>query len=234
MKTSQNCIWVILCTVVLLHPIVEADDGYDLWLKYRKVDDSALLNAYRERLSSVIIPGNSDTHRVIREEVVRALGGLLDVNVSVQKTIPSHGGLIIATVNDLPVLKDLAGDLASLGDEGYLIRTAKIKGTSCLVITANQEIGLLYGSFHLLRLVQTGQSINELDIRSRPRIQYRLLNHWDNLEVRLNGAMRASHCGSGLNCLRRLILVTTTMPGPMPRWALTGRWSTMSMPIHAC
>jgi len=43
-------------------------------------------------------------------------------------------------------------------------------------------VGLLYGSFGLLRLMQTGRSLNDVNVRSKPRIQYRLLNHWDNLD----------------------------------------------------
>ncbi len=39
----------------------------------------------------------------------------------------------------------------------------------------------MYGVFHFLRLLQTGQSIHQLDILSVPRSPLRLLNHWDNL-----------------------------------------------------
>jgi alpha-glucuronidase len=40
---------------------------------------------------------------------------------------------------------------------------------------------LLYGVFHLLRLLQTQQPIEHVNIFSAPRIKLRLLNHWDNL-----------------------------------------------------
>jgi alpha-glucuronidase len=39
----------------------------------------------------------------------------------------------------------------------------------------------LYGSFHLLRLLQTNEPIASLHIVSSPRLKLRLLNHWDNL-----------------------------------------------------
>lgn len=196
MKNSQMCVWVILGATILISPLIRGDDGYDLWLKYRKIGDTAKLNAYGERLSSVLIPGKSDTQRIIQDEVVRALGGLLGMNISVQKTMAKRQGLIIATAHELAALTDLdwAGDVASVGDEGYLIRNAEIKGASCLVITANEDIGLLYGTFHLLRLMQTGQSVNALDIGSRPRIQYRLLNHWDNLD----GSIERGYAGKSL------------------------------------
>ena len=62
------------------------------------------------------------------------------------------------------------------------------------MITANTDVGLLYGTFHLLRLVQTGQALQALDIRSRPRIQYRLLNHWDNMD----GSIERGYAGQSL------------------------------------
>jgi alpha-glucuronidase len=39
----------------------------------------------------------------------------------------------------------------------------------------------LYGVFHFLRLLQTNQSIENLNIVSVPKLKLRMLNHWDNL-----------------------------------------------------
>ena len=47
---------------------------------------------------------------------------------------------------------------------------------------ANTDVGVLYGAFHFLRLLQTNQRIDALAITERPRIQHRILNHWDNLD----------------------------------------------------
>lgn len=41
---------------------------------------------------------------------------------------------------------------------------------------------MLYGAFHFLRLLQTGQSIERLSLESSPRARVRILNHWDNLD----------------------------------------------------
>ena len=62
------------------------------------------------------------------------------------------------------------------------------------VITAHQEIGLLYGTFALLRLIQTQTPIDQLDVTSSPRVQYRLLNHWDNM----NGSIERGYAGRSL------------------------------------
>ena len=49
------------------------------------------------------------------------------------------------------------------------------------MIAANSDVGVLYGAFRLLRLIQTRQPIDRLDLADAPRLERRLLNHWDNL-----------------------------------------------------
>ena len=60
--------------------------------------------------------------------------------------------------------------------DGYTIKSQGDK----IVITASNDAGLLYGAYHLLRLQQTGQSCDGLDITEKPFYDLRILNHWDN------------------------------------------------------
>jgi alpha-glucuronidase len=87
-----------------------------------------------------------------------------------------------------------AAVLKTLGGEGYTLKSVGIYGKKTLIIAANKDIGLLYGSFHLLRLIQTRQSLENLDIVSTPKIHYRLLNHWDNLD----GTVERGYAGTSL------------------------------------
>jgi alpha-glucuronidase len=50
------------------------------------------------------------------------------------------------------------------------------------LIAANKDAGVLYGAFAFLKLIQTRQSINNLDIADAPKVKARVLNHWDNLD----------------------------------------------------
>ncbi|HVO74610.1 MAG TPA: alpha-glucuronidase family glycosyl hydrolase, partial [Ignavibacteriaceae bacterium] len=77
---------------------------------------------------------------------------------------------------------DLIQELKKAGDEGYIIRTAEIKGMKGIIITANEDIGVLYGVFNFLRMLQTNIDIKNVQITSSPKIKLRLLNHWDNLD----------------------------------------------------
>src|SRR5690606_21779944 len=55
---------------------VHAEDGYDLWLRYRPVE-AAVAADYRARLVPVVAPATNATQRATRDELVRGLGGLL-------------------------------------------------------------------------------------------------------------------------------------------------------------
>ncbi|MDB5454526.1 MAG: alpha-glucuronidase, partial [Caulobacter sp.] len=72
--------------------------------------------------------------------------------------------------------------LSTLGPEGYLIRTASVDGRKATVIAANSDVGVLYGVFHYLRLIQTRQPLDALNVASAPKVKLRMLNHWDNLD----------------------------------------------------
>lgn len=59
-------------------------------------------------------------------------------------------------------------------------------------IQANNDFGILYGVYELLRRQQTGESINEETIN--PSYEKRLLDHWDNL----NGTIERGYAGRSI------------------------------------
>ena len=74
--------------------------------------------------------------------------------------------------------------------DGY---TIKYQGGK-IVISAANDAGLLYGAYHLLRLQQTGQSCDNLDISEQPAYDLRILNHWDNP----NGTVERGFAGKSI------------------------------------
>jgi alpha-glucuronidase len=174
-----------------------ADDGYDLWLKYKKIDDTQKLKAYRQEISHYDIFGNSPVCDVIRDELKRGLNGLLGEYVHTGRGIHRTGGMLaVGTPGNCDLVKKLHCEaaLGDVGREGYIIKSAKIDGKNWLIITANDDPGLLYGTYHFLRLMQTRRNINDLNIVSKPKIQYRILNHWDNMD----GSVERGYAGKSL------------------------------------
>lgn len=148
---------------------VHAEDGYDLWLRYRPV-------AGAEAVGAVTVLGDSPTLAAARAELERGLAGL-----GGGKAGSTRAGLLAGT-SAQPRIAALKLPLTAAGSEGYVIRSVVMDGKPTTVVAANSDVGVLYGAFHVLRLVQTGQPLERLDIAAAPAVKLRLLNHWDNLD----------------------------------------------------
>jgi alpha-glucuronidase len=171
---------MVLALTSLGEPAV-AEDGYDLWLRYRKVDAN-WLDSYRQAVTHVVLEGRSPTLEAAGSELARGLGGLLDEDMPVGRQVKGPGALVIGTPRSSALVKALQLELGAAGAEGYLIRSVDLDGSPVTVIAANEDTGVLYGSFHLLRLLETRQRLDRLDIAEAPLVRHRMLNHWDNLD----------------------------------------------------
>ncbi|MET0581777.1 MAG: alpha-glucuronidase family glycosyl hydrolase [Pseudoxanthomonas sp.] len=167
--------------IVLCVPAARAEDGHALWLRYARLAP-AQADAYRTQASQLIAGQGTPTQVAARDELVRGLGGLLDATLPVSATVDRDGAIVVGTPASSPLIAGLGLDLENLGVEGYLIRNVSLDGRAATVIAAREDIGALYGAFHFLRLLQTGQPLEKLDLRESPRLKLRLLNHWDDLD----------------------------------------------------
>lgn len=173
-----------------------AEDGYRLWLRYDEVSEANLLSDYREHATQVVIQESSPIFEAVAEELQRGLSGLLGKPVAVTSTVSQDGAVIAGTGEKSSVVRELINpsELGSVGTEGYIIRSVSWKNRPVTVIAANKPRGVLYGAFHFLRLIQTRQRVDRLSVRCKPRIQKRLLNHWDNLD----GSVERGYAGDSI------------------------------------
>ena len=77
-----------------------------------------------------------------------------------------------------------------LGDEGYTIRSAG----NDIILESSADKGLLYAAYHLLRLQAEGNDCKNLNISESPLYEYRILNHWDNID----GTVERGYAGKSL------------------------------------
>ncbi len=161
--------------------VASAEDGYDVWMRYRPVEQP-WADRYRAALTQLVAGSASPTLRVAHAELQRGLQGLLGVSLVSVRGVSQDGALVIGTRRSLPLLSEPSLSLPPPGSQGYAIRSTKSAGHSILVIAAEDDVGVLYGVFHLLRLMQTRQPLDRLELQERPAIQLRVLDHWDNLD----------------------------------------------------
>jgi alpha-glucuronidase len=159
--------------------LAQAEDGYDLWLRYRPVEASARAS-YGAQARSVVGGNPSPVLNAAGRELVRGLSGLLG-RPQPEGAVVAPGAVVYGTPLSSPIIAALKLDLSAAGEEGYVIRSAVVDGDPITVIAANRDAGVLYGAFAYLRLIQTRQPVTALNIASAPRHKIRVLNHWDNL-----------------------------------------------------
>ena len=185
----------IVFNILSAHQL-NAESGYRLWLRYDLISGTKLLEEYRAAISEIIFEGQTPVLLAAKEELQHGLNGLLGKEVQFTDELTDNGTILAGTIenSDLIASLDLGDKLSDAGEEGYIILSTKVADKACTVITANKDIGILYGVFHFLRLLQTHKDILHLSIVSSPGIQYRLLNHWDNL----NRTVERGYAGSSL------------------------------------
>lgn len=179
--------------VLCAHGPARAEDGYDLWLRYQPVESQWGV-PYRAAATQLIGPADSATLRAAQAELALALRGLLGVAPALNDHPTRDGAIVFGTPKSSPSIARLRLDLRSIGSEGYVIRSASIAGHRATVIAANDDIGVLYGVFQFLRLVQTRRPLAQLNLSSSPHIQLRVLDHWDNLD----GSVERGYAGGSI------------------------------------
>ncbi|MCA0364579.1 MAG: alpha-glucuronidase [Bacteroidetes bacterium] len=154
-----------------------ADDGYRLWLKYDPIKNPALKAGYSKKLNSVFIQKTNETIAVAVAELKYATRGML-------------GKEILETKAPTSSLKLEITKLADISLEAFEIKTIKTQ----IVISGNTSNGVLYGVFELIRKMQLGESLENINVASSPKIHLRMLNHWDNN----NGTIERGYAGMSM------------------------------------
>ncbi|WP_447785399.1 alpha-glucuronidase family glycosyl hydrolase [Stenotrophomonas bentonitica] len=158
-----------------------AEDGYNLWLRYAPLDP-VLAADYATQLGEVVAPDQTPTLRAARDELVRGLTGLLGTAPRIQNESSAGYVLALGTPQSSVLIAPFREEVESLGEEGYLLKRTRRDGRDMLLVASRSDIGVLYGTFHLLRLLQTGASLDHLDLHESPKVRLRVLDHWDNLD----------------------------------------------------
>ena len=53
--------YLLLCVILVVSYTTFANDGYDLWLKYEKLQNTKMIEQYKNKLQSISISGGSPT-----------------------------------------------------------------------------------------------------------------------------------------------------------------------------
>jgi alpha-glucuronidase len=182
---------LLLAAAIGLTTPASAEDGYDLWLRYRPLE-SAIQAQDRPHARGVIAEGADPRVASAAGELKRAIAGLL--GPVEQPESPRAGTILLGTPAQSARIRALRLDLSGLGAEGYVVRSLAVDGEPMTVVAGNEGAGVLYGTFALIAEMQRGRPIDRLDLRSAPKLGLRVLDHWDNLD----GHIERGYAGNSL------------------------------------
>ena len=169
-----------------------AEDGYRLWLRYDPLPASIAAHE-RESVAGAAAYGSDPRVQVAAREFNRAAAGLLHI-VPTSRIEHHARTVMLGTAADLRKAGVPALDLSALGPEGYLVRSLRLPTGRTIVVTGNSGAGVLYGTFALIRELQLGHPLDDLNLRSSPAYPLRMLDHWDNLD----GSVERGYAGKSL------------------------------------
>lgn len=168
----------------------KAEDGYDLWLRYRSIG-AEWRAAYSQRVRSVVEQSRSPTLDAAASELRRGVTGLFGQAPGNRMT---DGAILLGTPASSALVARASLPLERAGRDGYCLKSARIAGHRVTIVAAKRDIGVLYGAFALLRMIQTHSLPANIDLCDGPRIPIRMLDHWDNLD----GTIERGYAGASL------------------------------------
>lgn len=173
------------------------DHGYNAWLSYPELPQGKLQEQYVRWCGAVSVTETDDTVQAALAEWKRGVASMLGIEVQAEgamaitaanspaRSAGTSAGPVVAFGtfgggNTLISSVFAEADIRKIGREGFAIRTSEEH--NCIAVGASAPAGLLYGVFHLLRLLGTLQPIDALDEAVNPVNGLRMINHWDNFD----------------------------------------------------
>ncbi len=168
-------------------------DGYQAWLQYRQMLPGERYNEYA-LFSHIVVKEQDEVMRSAVSELTRGIEGILGHPINIAADPEMSSCVVLGTFGSNSLLDKVfhSSVRAEVGAEGYVIKTDRL--TSRIVIGAVSSVGVLYGVFHLLRILSTGSPVDALDIVENPVNKLRMVNQWDNID----GSVERGYAGKSI------------------------------------
>lgn len=174
-------------------------NGYEAWLRYDTLQDESIQKQYGVWSQEIVVSSDVQEGPLAAaiEELQLALPKLVQVTPKISKETASGSSFIVVGTKDSSsyISDAVIGPVTAFeNEEGYLIKTITLPSSSYIAIAGATEKATLYGVFHLLRLMQQGESLEQLHIQESPKYELRMTNHWDNMD----GSIERGYAGQSI------------------------------------
>jgi alpha-glucuronidase len=159
-----------------------AESGAEAWLRYAPLNPQAA-KLYQNAPSKVLLRGDSLVLRTADQELARGLQQML--GRSFRGGSVAQDAFLLGKLPDMKPLDPKLKAPQALKPDGFWLKAMRIHGSRCVIITAANDRGVLYGVFALLSKIARGESIVAIDEVRQPYAPIRWVNQWDNLDGRI-------------------------------------------------
>jgi alpha-glucuronidase len=154
---------------------------YNCWLNYTRCSNSELVEQYRKVCSHLVVNNSSPVVNTAVQELRLALKKILGIDPKVIDKACNLPHLFIGTAYDIDTF-DLRPEITEKFVKGsFLVKNIENGNNISLNIIGKDGNGVLYGVFYLIKAMNTGKRLSEIDTIDIPRNQLRMINHWDNI-----------------------------------------------------
>jgi alpha-glucuronidase len=170
--------------VALLPVRTRADTGAEAWLRYAPLDEQAA-RQYATLPAAAVLFGESPVLHSAQTELVRGMRGMLGRTLREEKQPPRERAILLGTFSSLKEIAPGLQPKREMRDDGFVLRTVKVRGFDCLVVASNTDRGVLYGVFALLSKIARNETVAVLNETQDPAAGIRWVDQWDNLDGRI-------------------------------------------------
>ncbi len=178
-------LFIFIFLLNLFNNTINAENGYNLWLRYEHLNDPNRLEEIHKQITGIYTIDSTTTLNIACKEIKQAMLNMTGKELNKSHEIDQNGLIVLVNINKSGNIlnSDQLKKLPGLKKDGFIIKKTKLNNHNIILVAANSDVGVLYGSFSLLREIQTNSiDFENLNIISVPDIKLRLLNHWDNLD----------------------------------------------------
>jgi len=167
-----------------LPPPVAAETGAEAWLRYSALSPQAA-KVYERLPVNTVLLGDSLVLKTAQQELVRGASQMLGRTLRVKTSSSPENAIVLGKLTELQALVPDLHLSQGLRADGYWLKTARLRGSECLLVTASNDRGILYGVFALLSKIARGENMTAIDEVQQPYAPIRWVNQWDNLDGRI-------------------------------------------------
>ncbi|PFN97238.1 alpha-glucuronidase [Bacillus sp. AFS076308] len=176
---------------------VHHKESYAAWLQYQKIDDGALVEEYQKWASTIVSLADSIVIQSAQNELMTAFSSMLDLQPEISSGIKAKKSIVLATKKEVNLLDDkidIDFDFDQINEDGYMIKTVNTEENSTIYLVGKRDAGVLYAAFHLVRLMQNREKLDNLNLVESPKNQLRMINQWDNMD----GSIERGYAGKSI------------------------------------